>query len=132
VPSANTDLCQLVAATADLCRKPLRHAVLLVSETPDVLLSDQLLDCCLRLEVRRPDGVRFPEEDLELEIFQSGADLHLTLAWCADDQRPLLWQGSHPVWMEPHTGERCSRPVEGVPLESIARRLRSLLLSLEE
>lgn len=129
--TANTDLFQLVAATADLCRKPLRHGVRLADGTPDTLLSDHPLDCCLHLEARGPDGERMIEQDLELEIFQSGADLHITLAWSADDQRPLLWHGNHPVWMEPSTGERCPQPADGIPLESLARRLRSLLLSHE-
>jgi tRNA U34 5-carboxymethylaminomethyl modifying enzyme MnmG/GidA len=43
----NTNLQQLVAAAADLCRKPLRHAVLPVDDT------QQLDDCCLRLEARQ-------------------------------------------------------------------------------
>lgn len=98
---ANTDLIQLVAAASDLCRKPLRHGVVLSSPSDD-------LDCSLRLEARSPEGERHPEQDLDLEIFRSGttgsARLHLTLAWTNDDTRPMLWHGPHPVWMD---GEGC-------------------------
>ncbi len=119
---ANTDLCRLVAAAADLCRKPLRHGVVRVSPMEDE-------DCVLRLEVRSAEGERRADQDLELEIYRSGDDLHLTLAWRADDTRPMLWQGSHPLWMTAQ-GERCPCPREGLPLEALARRLRALLVPL--
>jgi hypothetical protein len=121
----NTNLQQLVAAAADLCRKPLQHAVLPLG---DVQRCD---DCCLRLEVRRPGGERWPDEDLELEIYRSGGALNLTLAWCHDPVRPLLWHGSHPVWMDAESGLRCDRPADGAPLEALARRLRALLASID-
>lgn len=121
----NTNLQQLVAAAADLCRKPLRHAVLPVGA------AQHLDDCCLRLEARQPDGIRCPEEDLELEIYRSGDALNLNLAWSEDPERPLLWHGNHPVWMDPASGERCERPPDGAPLEALARRLRTLLLPLD-
>jgi hypothetical protein len=117
--ATNADLSRLVAAAADLCRKPLRHGVVLISSADDE-------DCRLRLEVRSPEGERLCAEDLELELYRSGQDLHLTLAWLDDDDRPMLWQGSHPIWMTAH-GERCPCPVEGAPLEALARRLRALL-----
>jgi hypothetical protein len=117
--TSNTDLSRLVAAAADLCRKPLRHGVVLVS-SPDEE------DCTLRLEARSVEGERLPDQDLELELFRSGEDLHLTLAWREDDRRPILWQGSHPLWMTA-TGERCVCPPDGTPLEALARRLRALL-----
>jgi hypothetical protein len=121
----NSNLQQLVAAAADLCRKPLRHAVLLVGE------AESCDDCCLRLEARHPDGERWPDGDLELEIYRSGGDLNLTLAWCQGPDRPLLWQGSHPVWMEAESGLRCERPADGAPLEALARRLRALLIPVD-
>jgi hypothetical protein len=117
--AANTDLSRLVAAAADLCRKPLRHAVVLASEPSDH-------DCSLRLDVRSAEGERLPQHDLELELYRSGAELHLTLAWVADDSRPILWQGQHPLWMDA-AGSRCERPADGMPLEALARRLRALL-----
>jgi hypothetical protein len=123
----NADLSQLVAAAADLSRKPLRHGVVLTSTDADS-------DCCLRLEVRDADGQRQPEHDLELEIYRSGTSLqtslHLTLAWVQDDTRPMLWHGSHAVWMDP-SGQRCDRPQDGMPLEALARRLRALLVDLD-
>lgn len=118
-PLAGTDLAQLVAAAADLCRRPLRHGVLPLSEGPG---DDHLL----RLEARDPAGERRPEQDLELEIFRSGQDLNLTLAWLSDDELPILWQGSHTVWMD-SDGRRCPPPEDAGPLEALARRLRALL-----
>ena len=117
--AGNTDLSRLVAAAADLCRKPLRHGVVLTS-------SDDDDDRTLRLEARSPEGVRLADQDLDLEIYRSGDDLHLTLAWREDDSRPMLWQGSHPLWMNAQ-GERCPCPRDGQPLEALARRLRALL-----
>lgn len=117
--AANTDLSRLVAAAADLCRKPLRHGVVVTSAPEDD-------DCSLRLEVRSPEGERLADEDLELEIYRSGDDLNLTLAWRQQDTRPILWHGSHAVWMGTQ-GERCDRPADGLPLEALARRLRALL-----
>ncbi|MFM7087703.1 MAG: hypothetical protein ACKOXO_12040 [Cyanobium sp.] len=124
---ANTDLIRLVAAAADLCRKPLRHGVVLQGEAGPA--GPQLLELTLHLEARDPDGVRCPDQDLELEIYRSGSQLNLTLAWLNDDQRPMLWQGGHPVWMD-EQGRRCQAPGDAAPLEALARRLRSLLVSL--
>ncbi len=139
IGSANTDLCQLVAAAADLCRKPLRHAV--VNPDPEAMGAGEgvaaaegavaegadSLDLCLRLEARSPEGERVPAEDLELEIYCSGEELNLTLAWRQGEEHPLLWQGSHPVWMDGATGLRSHCPPDGAPLEALARRLRALL-----
>jgi hypothetical protein len=117
------ELLPLVAAAADLCRPPLRHGVVPQGDASDT-------DCCLHLEARDGDGARLPQHDLELELFRSGsgttASLHLTLAWLADDERPILWQGQHPVWMDGQ-GQRCPRPEGGEALEALARRLRALL-----
>ena len=117
---ANTDLSRLVAAAADLCRKPLRHAVVLACDPSDH-------DCSLRLEVRSPAGERQPHHDLELEIYRSGKELNLMLTRLADDQAPLLWHGHHPVWMQAASGERCERPADGAPFEAFCRRVRALL-----
>lgn len=124
--NANTDLIRLVAAAADLCRKPLRHGVVAVGEPTGA--ASEALEVCLRLEARGPEGERRPEQDLELEIYPSGDDLNLTLAWCQDEQRPMLWQGSHPVWMDA-AGSRCAAPADGAPVEALARRLRALLVN---
>lgn len=123
----NSDLCQLVAAAADLCRKPLKHGVhLLAPSEPE---RDEPIDCLLRLEARNPDGVRCPEDDLELEIYRSGAELNLMLSWLTQDDLPVLWQGGHAVWMDSN-GARCPAPEQGAPMEALARRLRVLLADL--
>lgn len=120
---ANGQLNQLVAAAADLCRRPLRHGVILCSGEDDD-------DCQLRLEVRGVEGERLQEEDLELELFFSGSgpqrNLNLTLAWRHDPEGPVLWHGQHPVWMDGQ-GNRCPCPEGGASLEALARRLRALL-----
>ncbi|SBO42317.1 hypothetical protein [Cyanobium sp. NIES-981] len=128
-PAPNTDLAQLVAAAADLCRKPLRHAVLPVLTQPGAAAAGlgPVDDCCLKLEARSPAGERRPQDDLELELYRSGTGLNLTLAWTEDPGRPMLWHGQHPVWMRPETGERCACPPEGAALEALGRRLRALL-----
>lgn len=121
-PGANTDLGRLVAAAADLCRRPLRHGVLIPHDW-----DGRTLDLVLRIEARDPDGQRRPEQDLDLELYPSGNDLHLTLSWATDDARPMLWQGGHPVWMDGVSGQRCGAPADGAPIEALARRLRALL-----
>lgn len=120
-------LLQLVAQAADLCRKPLRHAVRCNGEAPGSL--DDASDCCLLIEARLSNGERSPEHDLELEIYCSGTSLNLMLSSVADDQAPVLWHGNHPVWMRPDTGERCERPDEGAVLEAFCRRLKALLVT---
>lgn len=111
----------LIASTADICRKPFHHAVLSADDaTPD--------DYCGRIECRDGDGQRLVELDLELELYRSGMDLNLTLAWVDQPARPILWHGQHPVWMDGETGQRCSAPADGAPLEALARRLRALLV----
>jgi hypothetical protein len=122
----NTDLIRLVAAAADLCRKPLRHGVVPIGEP--AAMETPALEVSLRLEVRSPEGERRPEQDLELEIYPSGSDLNLTLAWCQDDSLPMLWQGQHPVWMNA-SGARCPAPDGAAPIEALARRLRALLVN---
>lgn len=122
--SINTDLCQLVAAAADLCRKPLRHGVRLISN--DDPCQGEPFDCCLRLEARSADGVRLPEQDLELEIYRSGNDLNLMISWLDSAELPVLWVGHHPLWMNAK-GDRCACPDGGVALEALCRRIRTLL-----
>lgn len=119
IGSANTDLCQLVAAAADLCRKPLRHAVV-------GAVHGDSLDLCLRLEARTPEGERVPAEDLELEIYRSGEDLNLTLAWRQGEDHPCCGRAAiRSGWMGPRGCAAAAHP-RG-PLEALARRLRALL-----
>ena len=130
----SVDLLVLIASAADVCRKPFRHAVVLLDNANEIsdaprLLTDLLEsghDLRLRIECRDPDGERCPDEDLELELYRSGQDLNLMLAWWNQPDRPLLWQGQHPVWMNADSGQRCSAPEDGAPLEALTRRLRAL------
>ena len=129
-------LAVLICSAANVCRKPLIHALVPVDQQ---LSADQesisktasletMTDLRARLECRDPDGTRCSEQDLELEIYQSGDDLNLMLSWWNQTDRPLLWHGQHPVWMDGDTGKRCSAPNDGAPLEALARRLRALLV----
>ncbi|RZO09379.1 hypothetical protein [Synechococcus sp. UW105] len=132
----SVDLLVLIASAADVCRKPFRHAVVLLDDASAIsdaprLLTDLLEsgdDLRLRIECRDPDGERCPDEDLELELYRSGQDLNLMLGWWNQPDRPLLWQGQHPVWMNADSGQRCSAPEDGAPLEALTRRLRALFM----
>ena len=129
-------LAALICSAADICRKPLIHALVPVDQqfsadqTPisDTDSLNTIIDLRARLECREPDGSRCSEQDLELEIYQSGEDLNLMLSWWNQTDRPILWHGQHPVWMDGETGKRCSAPADGAPLEALARRLRALLV----
>jgi hypothetical protein len=118
-------LVQLVAQAADLCCKPLRHAVRYHGEAPATIVDCS--DCCLLIEARNPDGERSTLHDLELEIYRSGNALNLMLSSAVDEDAPVLWHGHHSVWMRPDNGERCERPDGGAPLEALCRRLKALL-----
>ena len=124
VESMDPELCEALTQTicraADLSRPPYRH-----SFVPSEQLGDSWIGL---LAVRDGGGQRLPLLDLELEIYGSAFDPSLQLAWCDDDARPLLWQGRHPVWMDGTTGEACSRPDDGLQLETLARRLRAELV----
>ena len=126
LPSSSSDLeaCELltqaICRAADLSRPPHRHAFV-----PSEQLGDSWIG---RLEVRDGDGQRLPAQDLDLEIYGAAVDPSLQLSWCDDDSRPLLWQGRHPVWMDGTSGQSCARPDDGVPLETLARRLRAELV----
>ena len=119
-----------LAKAADLCLSPYRHGVRFAGEAPDRSAKES--DCDLLIEVRDPAGVRRPERDLELEIYRSGSELNLMLSWVGDDDAPVLWHGSHPVWMQAASGERCATPDGGAPLEALCRRIRTLLISLPD
>jgi hypothetical protein len=119
------DWLSAIAQAADLCLKPYRHAVR--SDAGPPLQIGDCSDSCVVIEVRQADGSRCPSRDLELEMYRSGADLNLMLTQRGDPDSPLLWYGSHPVWMEGASGERCERPPGGAPLEAFCRRLRALL-----
>ena len=117
------DLLVLIAKTADVCRKPWRHAVVLV----DPSAVAELDDLNVRIECRDAEGERQTDLDLELEVYRSGAEIKLMLSWWDQPNRPLLWHGRHAVWMSGETGERCSALADAAPIEALGRRLRSLL-----
>ena len=119
-PEGCEALTQSICRSADLSRLPYRHAFLPSEQQGDSWIG--------RLEVRDADGERHPPMDLDLEIYGSAADPSLQLSWSDDDTRPLLWQGRHPVWMDGTSGQACSRPDDGIPLETLARRLRAELI----
>jgi hypothetical protein len=120
-----------VAQAADLCLKPWRHSARYAADCNEAcaVSQDGLDDVRLWIEVRNAAGQRCPERDLELEIYRSGDALNLMIQPLADERAPLLWHGSHPVWMASDSGERIAAPPEAAGLESFSRRLRALLLS---
>ncbi|WP_320667617.1 hypothetical protein [Prochlorococcus sp. MIT 1307] len=118
-----------IAKAADICNKPFKHSVLEHNfDSDNKKNQDSLDDLILKIESRNLDGVRYPEHDLELEIYKSGNDLHVMLAWFEQPQRPILWQGKHSMWMDAGNGKRCQAPLDGQYLESLARRLRTLFI----
>lgn len=124
-PSDGQDLLQAVAQAADRCRKPWRHAARFAGDGPSCI--DYSSDCLVLVETRDVDGARQPSLDLELEIYRSGEAVHLMVALAANEQAPLLWHGTHSVWMEARSGERVDRPAAGAALEALCRRLQAWL-----
>jgi hypothetical protein len=117
------DLLVLIAKAADVCLKPYSHAV--VPDDPSA--PADLEDLTVRIECRDAEGSRHSDRDLDLEIYRSGDEINLMLSWRDQPDRPMLWQGRHPVWMNGDTGVRCQAPEDAAPLEAFGRRLRSLL-----
>ena len=119
------DLLELIAKAADVCLKPWNHAVVLI----DPSASEEIDDLHVRIECRDAEGQRQTDLDLELEVYRSGTEINLMLGWWDQPDRPLLWHGRHPVWMNGESGERCSAPTDATSMEALGRRLRSLLQS---
>ena len=117
------DLLVLIAKAADVCLKPWSHAVVLI----DPLAPEQIDDLHVRIECRDGDGQRCSDQDLELEIYRSGNEINLMLSWWDQPERPMLWHGRHPVWMDGASGQRCAAPQDAAPLEALGRRLRALV-----
>ena len=117
------DLLVLIAKAADVCLKPWSHAVVPL----DSSAAAELDDLNVRIECRDGDGQRHPDRDIELEIYRSGEEINLMLSWWDQPDRPMLWHGRHPVWMDGETGQRSSAPQDAAPLEALGRRLRSLV-----
>jgi hypothetical protein len=117
------DLLVLIAKAADICLKPWSHAVVAVDPSAPA----EIDDLNVRIECRDGDGVRWSERDLDLEIYRSGQEINMMLSWTEQPERPMLWHGRHPVWMDGTSGQRTSAPQDAAPLEALGRRLRSLL-----
>ena len=125
------DYLKEVAKICDLCLKPCRHSVINVFANKDQNPNDEYFDLTLRIECRDMNGKRLKENDLEIEIYSSGVDLSITLSWLFYPDRPILWYGKHSVWMDSITGMQSNMPIDGSPLEALARRLRSFFLMEE-
>lgn len=119
------DLQVLIARSADVCLKPWSHSVVLLSGVDDN--ESGVDDLTVRIECRDQQGQRHSDRDLELEIYRSGIEINLMLSWWDQPERPMLWHGRHPVWMDGESGERCNAPEDAPTLEALSRRLRSLL-----
>ncbi len=126
--NSNQSFYKEVANACDLCLKPWRHSVIDDSPESTLLIDKRNIDVTLRVECRCKDGKRFPENDLEIEIFKSGEDLSITLSWLFFPERAILWHGTHSVWMNSETGKRSPSPEGGSSLEALARRLKSCLV----
>ena len=127
------DLFTEIAKAADLCMKPWSHSVIDASDNslPENE-EDSFVELIVLVECRSKEGERYPEKDLDLEIFKSGVDLNITISWPSFEDRPILWQGRNPVWMDSSSGRRCDAPSEGSYIEAFARRLRNLFLTDDE
>lgn len=123
---SNPDLEALIASSADVCMKPWRHAVVSSGDFHHVNSQHLKKDWTFLIQCRNQEGERFSNRDIEIEIYQSGDEINLILGWFDQPERPILWQGKHPVWMNGDTGERCLAPEDGSALEALARRLRAL------
>ena len=112
-----------VAKAADLCMKPYSHSVFLENQVDD---ENDLEDLIFKIQCRNIDGEREESMDIELEVYKSGNELNMTISWKSLIDRPILWQGKHPVWMDSSSGLQCEMPSYGNLFESLARRLRTV------
>ena len=128
---STNDILMEVAKACDHCLKPWSHSIIDNSASSLSDSSDELIDLTLKVECRGENGQRYPRNDLELEIYKSGSDLSITIAWPFYPNRPILWHGRHSIWMDPMNGKRSPAPVEGPSLEALARRLRPIFLKKE-
>ena len=117
-----------IAKAADISVKPWIHSVVPINLVDDnILINEDSEDYFLRIESRDMNGERFPENDIELEIYKSGNDVNIMLSWSSGNKDLILWQGSHSFWMNAEKGIRCSPPPDSSAFESLARRIRALL-----
>ena len=119
-----------IAFAANHCHKPWIHSVIDKScNLNRELFNDGILDLTINIECRNKEGERLPEHDIEAEIYKSGEDLSITLAWISYPDSPILWHGKHSLWMDSKTGSKCGSPRDGSSLETLARRIRILFSS---
>ncbi len=127
---SSNDWLRLIAGAADTCMKPWVHSVIIQSNNaPDNFALQSPIDLIIKIESRDKNGERISENDLDIEIYQSGENINIMIYWCHHSERPMLWQGKHSVWMDCSSGERCQPPGDGSPVESLARRIQSLFTS---
>ena len=122
-PDSIEGLISEVAKAADLCMKPYSHSVFLENQVDD---KNDLEDLIFKIQCRNIDGEREESMDIELEVYKSGKELNMTISWKSLIDRPILWQGKHPVWMDSSSGVQCEMPSYGKLFESLARRLRTV------
>ena len=125
--NSSSDLKSLIAFAADHCLKPYRHSVIGADIFDNLISFSELdYDISLIIECRNLEGIRIPKNDLELEIYASGNDINLMLTFINNPEMPIVWHGSHSVWMEPETGKQCQKPTNGIALEALIRRIKAL------
>ena len=122
-PDSLKGLISEVAKAADLCMKPYVHSVFLENQLDD---ENNFEDLIFKIQCRNIDGEREESMDIELEVYKSGNELNMTISWKSLIDRPILWQGKHPVWMDSSSGVQCEMPSYGKLFESLARRLRTV------
>ena len=123
IPDSKDSLIAEVAKAADLCLKPYVHSVCLENHLDN---DKNLNDLILNIKCRNLDGQREESMDIELEVYKSGNELNMTISWKYLIDRPILWQGKHPIWMDSSSGVQCKTPSYGKLFEALARRLRTV------
>ena len=131
IPKTQDDFLLEVAKAAELCLKPWKYSVLREDDLQNSQsIPNDFSELILRIECRDSNGERHPENDLEIEIFRSGSDLNVTLAWVSFPLRPILWHGKRPLWMNATNGQPAVPPDNGDNIEALARRLRARFSSI--
>ncbi len=124
-PEHSCDWAVVISAAADLSMRPWKHSVVDRSNFDKQTSIDNSDDLLLLIKCRSAEGERQRENDLEIDIYRSGSELNIMLAWSNKPEHPILWQGQHAVWMDSNTGKRIQAPIGGASLEALARRIRA-------
>ncbi len=123
IPEPIDGLIVEVAKAADLCLKPYIHSVFLENQLDD---DKDFEDLIFKIQCRNIDGDREESMDIELEVYESGNEINMTISWKSLIDRPILWHGKHAVWMDSSSGVQCETPSYGKLFESLARRLQTV------